>query len=63
MLDSDGTMPGRGAYLCRGSDPLLPKPDCFASALRRGAVARALRAPVTFDPKLLESLTGSRSRS
>jgi len=56
VLDSDGTMPGRGAYICRGRDPLLPAADCFASALRRGAVARALRAPVAFDPKLVESV-------
>ena len=34
------TLPGRGAWLCRSSAA------CFDAALRRGAFARALRAPV-----------------
>ncbi|MET1042412.1 MAG: YlxR family protein [Acidimicrobiales bacterium] len=34
------TLPGRGAWLCRSSAA------CFDAAQRRGAFARALRAPV-----------------
>jgi predicted RNA-binding protein YlxR (DUF448 family) len=53
--DRDMTMPGRGAYLCRGEDPQLPAAACVAQALRRGAIARALRCAVALDPKLVES--------
>jgi predicted RNA-binding protein YlxR (DUF448 family) len=53
--DRDATMPGRGAYLCRGRNPELPAADCLARAMRRGGVPRALRAAVTLDPKLVES--------
>ena len=35
-VDRDGSAPGRGAYL-------HPDPACWDAALRRGAVARALR--------------------
>jgi predicted RNA-binding protein YlxR (DUF448 family) len=55
--DCDGTMPGRGAYLCRGADHASANGDCLARALKRGAIARALRSPVTFDPKLVESVS------
>jgi predicted RNA-binding protein YlxR (DUF448 family) len=55
--DRDATMPGRGAYLCRGSDPELPAADCLTLAMRRGGVPRALRAKVTLDPKLVESVS------
>ena len=48
-------MPGRGAYLCRDGERELPAGDCVARALRRGGIARALRAKVTLDPKLVES--------
>ncbi len=50
-------MPGRGAYICRGSDRELPAADCMARALRRGGFARALRAQVTVDAKLVESVS------
>ena len=55
--DRAATMPGRGAYLCRGRDPGLPAADCLALAMRRRAVPRALRAAVTLDPKLVESVS------
>lgn len=52
-------MPGRGAYLCRAADPDrgpgLPDPACLERAVRRGGIARTLRAAVTLDPKLVES--------
>jgi predicted RNA-binding protein YlxR (DUF448 family) len=51
-------MPGRGAYLCRADDaPGEPKGDCVAQAVRRGGIARALRAAVTLDPKIVESVS------
>jgi len=55
LADLDGTMPGRGAYLCRGADPHSPNRACVEQAIRRGAIARALRCAVTVDPKLVES--------
>jgi predicted RNA-binding protein YlxR (DUF448 family) len=55
--DADGRMPGRGAYLCRGPRPGAPAEACFAQALRRGGIARTLRAAVTVDPKLVESVS------
>jgi predicted RNA-binding protein YlxR (DUF448 family) len=54
--DQRATMPGRGAYLCRGEDPAVPAQSCIALAIRRGGIARALRCAVTIDPKLVESL-------
>jgi predicted RNA-binding protein YlxR (DUF448 family) len=50
-------MPGRGAYLCRGRAPEVPAAECLEQAARRGGVARALRAAVTLDPKLVESVS------
>jgi predicted RNA-binding protein YlxR (DUF448 family) len=55
--DRDGRMPGRGAYLCRGGDPDAPDVSCLQQAVRRGAIARTLRAAATLDPKLVESLS------
>jgi hypothetical protein len=72
VLDSAGTLPGRGAYLCRGDRDGEatgePAAGCFALAARRGGVARALRCAVmlTLDepgaspkgqPKLVESVS------
>jgi len=57
MCDRTGTMPGRGAYLCRGRAPEVPAAECLEQAARRGGVARALRAAVTLDPKLVESVS------
>jgi predicted RNA-binding protein YlxR (DUF448 family) len=56
VLDERGTLPGRGAYLCRAPAGALPAHDCLARALRRGAVSRTLRARVTMDPKIVESV-------
>jgi predicted RNA-binding protein YlxR (DUF448 family) len=54
--DRHGTMPGRGAYLCLGGRPDTPAAECLRVAMRRGGFARALRAAVTLDPKLVESM-------
>jgi len=56
VIDRDGRMGGRGAYLCRGADGELPDADCLARAVRRGSVGRTLRASVALDPKLVESV-------
>jgi len=60
VADRDARMPGRGAYLCRAADPVagsgLVDPECLQRATRRGGIARALRAAVTLDPKLVESV-------
>jgi len=59
VLDAGARMPGRGAYLCSSAaagEAAGPISACLALALRRGAIARALRAPVTVDPKLVESV-------
>jgi len=59
VLDRAGTLPGRGAYLCRDRDaaaPLRPDAGCLARAIRRGGIARTLRAPVTLAPELVESV-------
>jgi uncharacterized protein len=37
------SLAGRGAWLCAGS------PECLDRALRRGALGRALRAPIDPD--------------
>ncbi|HMD56347.1 MAG TPA: YlxR family protein [Solirubrobacteraceae bacterium] len=57
VIDDSGTMPGRGAYLCRSDVAPHPAAECLARALRRGALARTLRAPVTLDPKIVESMS------
>ncbi len=54
-------MPGRGAYLCRAGAAHAAgrvDPACLDRASRRGGIARALRAAVTLDPKLVESPEG-----
>lgn len=48
-------MPGRGAYLCAGAGPAGADPACLEQASRRGGLARALRAPVSAGPELVES--------
>jgi predicted RNA-binding protein YlxR (DUF448 family) len=55
--DRAGTMPGRGAYLCRGAAPSRPLAQCAALAARRNAIARSMRCAVTVDPKLVESFS------
>jgi hypothetical protein len=60
VLDRHGTMPGRGAYLCRAHElgaPGEPAPSCLALAVRSSGIARTLRARVTLDPKIVESVS------
>jgi predicted RNA-binding protein YlxR (DUF448 family) len=59
LIDRDGTLPGRGAYLCRDHRPgasSLPDADCLRLAVRRGGIARTLRTGVTLAPELVESV-------
>ena len=55
-VDADGRLGGRGAYLCRDRDGESPRSDCLERAIRRRSVGRTLRASVTLDPKLVESV-------
>lgn len=57
MIDRECTMPGRGTYLCRGESADEPAADCLALALRRRAIARALRCAVTLPDELVESVS------
>jgi predicted RNA-binding protein YlxR (DUF448 family) len=65
LIDSTGSLPGRGAYLCAGGPPAeSPAAQCLRSALRRGAIARSLRARVSLEPELVESVDrGEETRS
>jgi predicted RNA-binding protein YlxR (DUF448 family) len=56
VLDRSGTMPGRGAYLCREQLSGGPEPACVAGARRRRGVSRTLRSPVRIDAELIESV-------
>jgi predicted RNA-binding protein YlxR (DUF448 family) len=49
VIDVDGRLPGRGAYLCRGAGTAVPNPDCLQRALRRGGIARTLRRAVKLE--------------
>jgi predicted RNA-binding protein YlxR (DUF448 family) len=49
VIDPTGTLPGRGAYLCRGTAQGRPAAECLALATGRGGVARALRRRVRLD--------------
>jgi predicted RNA-binding protein YlxR (DUF448 family) len=58
VIDPAGTLPGRGAYLCRRAEAgavAAPNPDCLSLAVSRRGIARALRCAVAVDPKLVES--------
>jgi predicted RNA-binding protein YlxR (DUF448 family) len=57
VYDPGCTMPGRGAYLCRGQRSGQPDGDCLARTLRRGAIGRALRCSVSLAPEGLESVS------
>jgi predicted RNA-binding protein YlxR (DUF448 family) len=57
VLDGEGRLGGRGAYLCRAGDGERARSQCLHDAIRRGSVARTLRAAVTVDPKLVESVS------
>jgi predicted RNA-binding protein YlxR (DUF448 family) len=57
VIDTAGTLPGRGAYLCRASGTrATPNPDCLRLAERQRGIARALRCAVTLDRKFVESV-------
>jgi predicted RNA-binding protein YlxR (DUF448 family) len=56
VLDQTGTLPGRGAYLCRGSVAGELSSDCVELATRRGGLARAFRCAVKINPELVESI-------
>ncbi len=56
VLDADARLGGRGAYLCREPAGDRPRGECLASAVRRNGFSRALRARVSLDPKLVESV-------
>ena len=45
VVDRRGTLPGRGAYICREGASLQPSGRCLALARRRRSIARALRVP------------------
>jgi len=61
VLDRAGTMPGRGAYLCREGTSGGPSVECVALAARRRALARALRCQISdesaINPELVESIS------
>ena len=60
VTDERGTLPGRGAYLCldgAAAERGAPALACLTLAVRRRAIPRALRAAVTLDPKLVESVS------
>jgi predicted RNA-binding protein YlxR (DUF448 family) len=56
VLDADGRLGGRGAYLCRLDGERRPRPECLEQAVRRNGFSRTLRASVSLDPKLVESV-------
>jgi predicted RNA-binding protein YlxR (DUF448 family) len=58
VIDAEGTLPGRGAYLCRAPESRAARPlqACAARATRKGALTRALRAGVPIDTELIESV-------
>jgi predicted RNA-binding protein YlxR (DUF448 family) len=56
VLDRDGKMPGRGAYLCREQVSGDPLAACLEQAARNRGLARTLRAAVRIDGELIESV-------
>ncbi len=55
ILDMAGTMPGRGAYVCRDERRGAPNPDCMRLAAGRGVLQRAFRRAVDVPAELVES--------
>lgn len=51
LLDPHGKAPGRGAYLCK-------KPACWTLALKKGSLARAIKAELDLSQResLLQAL-------
>ena len=54
-LDRAGTLPGRGAYVCRGESLQDPNGECMKLATRKGTLQRAFRRAVEVPVELLES--------
>jgi len=57
VADPAARMSGRGAYLCRDAHGVRAAPACVDAALKRNAIARALRAPAALDSQLVESVS------
>jgi predicted RNA-binding protein YlxR (DUF448 family) len=55
-LDRTGTLPGRGAYLCRDLPSDNPKQECASIAGKRGGLQRAFRRAVEVPGDLVGSL-------
>jgi predicted RNA-binding protein YlxR (DUF448 family) len=53
-LDRAGTLPGRGAYVCRTESLREPSRECMKLATRKGALQRAFRRAVEVPVELLE---------
>jgi predicted RNA-binding protein YlxR (DUF448 family) len=56
VIDRDGRMPGRGAYVCRETPDGVPRHSCLSQALTHKALARAFRRAVNVPTQLVESL-------
>jgi predicted RNA-binding protein YlxR (DUF448 family) len=52
-LDPAGTLPGRGAYVCRARTTGQPDPGCLQLATRKGGLQRALRRAVDIPTELI----------
>jgi predicted RNA-binding protein YlxR (DUF448 family) len=55
IVDENGRLPGRGAYLCRELDGRL-RGECLLLAERRKAFPRAFRRAVDVSGELVESV-------
>jgi predicted RNA-binding protein YlxR (DUF448 family) len=55
-IDRAGTLPGRGAYLCRDPRRDGPKRECASLASKRGGLQRAFRRAVEVPSDLAGSL-------
>ncbi len=55
-LDRAGTLPGRGAYLCRDPRRDGPNGECASLASKRGGLQRAFRRAVEVPGDLAGSL-------
>jgi predicted RNA-binding protein YlxR (DUF448 family) len=54
-IDQTGTLPGRGAYVCRAETCEHPSRGCMKLATRTGTLQRAFRGVVEVPVELLES--------
>lgn|GEM_PF-5587910 len=54
-FDRAGTLPGRGAYVCRDEYGDAPNHDCLGLATGRGVLQRAFRRAVDVPSELVES--------